>query len=377
MQRTDVAVVGGGIVGLAHAWSAAKRGRSVTVFERGPRAEMASVRNFGMIWPIGQPPGDRYAAAMRSRELWLELRADAGVWLEECGSVHAVYEPDEWVVLQEFAALAPHNDIACALLSASEAGSRFPAVNPTGLLGVLHSSAECVVDPRQALAVLPNHLRDRYGVTFHYGTAVTAVEMPTLRTAAGDAWTAGRVLVCGGADFETLFPRVYADSGLQRCKLQMMATGPQPGGWRQGPHVAGGLTLTHYPAFEICPSLPELRQRIADTMPEYGKYGIHVMAAQNQAGEVVIGDSHEYDDAISPFDKDEIDRLILDYLWKMLRVPDPTIRRRWHGVYAKHPTLVQFTAEPQPGCHILASPGGSGMTLAFGLAERWWDGLPA
>ena len=372
-RRVDVAVVGGGIVGLAHAWVAARRGHSVALFERGPKAELASARNFGMIWPIGQPPGERHRVAMRSRQLWLELKAAAGVQLAECGSAHAAHAADERQVLEEFAATAPGLGVACELYDPAEAVRRFPAVNPDGLEGVLYSPVECAIDPRQTLAAVTQFLREKHGVEIQFGTAVTTVDMPTVRTAAGDTWHAGVCLVCGGADFETLFPAVYAASGMRRCKLQMMATAPQPGGWRLGPHVAGGLTLAYYPAFGECPTLPELKRRYADTMPEYVKYGIHVMAAQNHLGEVLIGDSHQYDADISPFDDPHIDDLILSYLWKLVRLPDRTVRRRWHGVYAKHPAQVQFTAEPQTGCHILASPGGAGMTLAFGLADEWWE----
>jgi FAD dependent oxidoreductase TIGR03364 len=371
----DVAVVGAGIVGLAWAWAAARRGKSVVVFERGRQAEMASVRNFGMVWPIGQPAGSLYHTAMSSRRRWLELKA-AGVWVEECGSVHAVYEGDERAVLEEFAAATPGLGVACELLPPSVAVERFPHLNPTCLKAVLHSPTECVVDPRQAVAQLPRFLAETFGVQFHFNTVVTAIDMPTVHTASGERWAAETVCVCGGADFETLFPTVFAASGLRRCKLQMLATGPQPDGWRMGPHLAGGLTLAHYKAFEVCPSLPAVKARFAATMPDHVKYGIHVMASQNQLGEVVIGDSHEYDADMSPFDSPHIDRLILGYLAQMLRLPDPTIARRWHGVYAKHPTRVQFTAEPQPGCHILSSPGGAGMTLAFGLADEWWETAP-
>ena len=76
-ERTDVIVVGGGIMGLAFAWEGARRGRRVTLLERSDVARAASIRNFGMIWPVGQPAGERYALALRSRARWLELR-DAG-----------------------------------------------------------------------------------------------------------------------------------------------------------------------------------------------------------------------------------------------------------------------------------------------------------
>lgn len=378
MNRADVAVIGGGIVGLAHAWALASRGNSVVLFERGARAEMASVRNFGMVWPIGQPPGERYETAMKSRELWLTLRDTAGLWMSECGSVHTAHEPDELAVIADFAAAAPKLGIACELVFPAEAMKRFPSLNPKRLLGVLYSPTELCVDPRQAIAVLPKVLAEKFpAVTLRFGTAVTGIDMPTVTTAGGEKWQAARAVVCGGADFETLFPDVYAASGLTRCKLQMMATGPQPNAWRLGTHIAGGLTLAHYKSFEVAGSLAKLKARIAEQYAACVKYGIHVMASQNHLGEVVIGDSHEYDADMSPFDKAEIDELILDYLRTLVRLPDWNIARRWNGVYAKHPTLTQFVAEPQPGCHVISSPGGAGMTLSFGLAERFWEAVGA
>lgn len=372
-RRVDVAIVGGGIVGLAFAWEAARRGRSVVLFERASRAQGASIRNFGMIWPIGQVPGTDYRRALHSRERWLELKAKAGVWAAECGSLHVVYQPDEDAVLREFAAAAPALGVSCEYLSAKEVVRRFPAINPQGLLGALYSPTELAVNPPEALGRVPHFLAETLGVQLRFDTTVTAIEMPTVRAAGGESWRAERVFVCSGTDFETLFPDVFATASIRRCKLQMMRTRPQPGGWRLGAHLAGGLTLGHYKSFEVCASLGAVKARIAATMPEYVKYGIHVMAAQNDRGEVVIGDSHEYDADISPFDKPEIDELVLKYLRTMLRMPDWQIAARWHGVYAKHPTRSFVTAEPQPGCVIAVAPGGTGMTMSFGLAADWWE----
>ena len=63
----DVAIVGAGICGLAHALAAARRGKRVVVVDRDAQANGASVRNFGFVTVTGQQRGDGWRRARRSR----------------------------------------------------------------------------------------------------------------------------------------------------------------------------------------------------------------------------------------------------------------------------------------------------------------------
>lgn len=368
-NRADVAIVGGGILGLAHAWMAARKGRSVVVFERSPRAMGASVRNFGMIWPIGQAPGATHDLALRSREIWLEVLERSRLPYLATGSLHVAHRDDEEAVAREFSELAPRQGYDCQWLSPEAVLLRSQAVRPTGLQGGLWSPVELTVDPRQILAKLPAFLAEQMNVVFRYGCAVHSVALPLVE-AGGERWEVNHAIVCSGDDFETLFPSLLRESGITRCKLQMMRTAPQPGGWRLGPSLAAGLTLRFYPAFEICSTLPQLKRRIATEMPEYDRWGIHALVSQTGEGELTLGDSHEYGDAVDIFDKPEIDGLILRYLGTFLQAPTMDIAQRWHGVYAKHPGRPFVSLDAAPGVRIVTATGGPGMTLSFGLAEQ-------
>jgi FAD dependent oxidoreductase TIGR03364 len=376
-RRERVAVVGAGIVGLAHAWSAARRGHDVLLFERDQHARGASVRNFGMIWPIGQQHGPNYEVALRSRALWLELLQSADIWHRESGSLHVAYRDDELEVLTEFADLADELGYVCRMISPEDVAKRSPAARREGVRGALWSDTEIGVDPRQVIATMPRWLQDQYGVRLHFNTAIERVSMPWVLAADGQRWQVDRVLVATGADVRLLFPHVLQQAGFRQCKLQMLRTVRQPGSWQFGPMLAGGLTLRHYPNFSVCKSLDALKRRVAEETPELDRYGIHVMGCQNGHGEIVLGDSHEYDDAIEPFDKSMIDELILRELRQLIEIPDWTINQRWHGIYALLPGKLQFVHEVEPGLTIVTGGGGCGMTMSFGLAEEKWNAWEA
>lgn len=364
-----VAIIGAGILGLAHACLAAQRGHTVEVFERSPKASGASIRNFGMIWPIGQPAGEMLEVALRSRQLWQEVLRAATLPCSPTGSLHVVYREDEAAVAHEFSDLAPPLGYQCEWLSPKRVLACSQAVIPDGLLGALWSPSELTVDPRQIICTLPRFLEETLGVRFHFGCAVQAIDLPHL-TAGSKSWEADCAIVCSGDDFETLYPTWFASTGLTRCKLQMMRTPVQPYGWSLGPSLAAGLTLRFYPSFQICSTLAALSQRIADETPEYDRWGIHVLVSQTALGELTLGDSHEYGLAVSIFNRSEIDDLVLDYARRFLRAPDLTIAERWYGVYAKHPAAPFVSLTPAPNVRVVTAPGGSGMTLSFGLAER-------
>ncbi|WP_405754640.1 TIGR03364 family FAD-dependent oxidoreductase [Streptomyces sp. NBC_01020] len=371
VNRADTAVVGGGIVGLAHALAAARRGDRVVLFERDDFAVGASIRNFGMIWSIGQQRGEVYERALRTREIWLEIAAKSGLWAAPTGSLHLAHHPDEVAVLEEFLAIAPPaRDRGARMITAAETRDRSATARTDGLLAAMWSPTELNVDPRLAIPAVARHLVTEYGVDIRFGTTVRGISLPTVSTTEGE-WHADRVYVCSGNDFATLYPEVFARSGLMRCKLQMMRTGAQPAGWQLGPMLCGGLTLLHYAAFDDCVSKAALAARMGEELPFHRENGVHVLLSQTADGRLTIGDSHAYAKTLHPFESEEINEAVVDYLGTFAQLPNPAITERWSGYY---PSLrdgrTQLVAEPEPGVTVVNGVGGAGMTLSFGLAEE-------
>ncbi len=86
--------------------------------------------------------------------------------------------------------------------------------------------------------------------------------------------------------------------------------------------------------------------------------------------EITIGDSHEYGLVHDPFDRDFINKLILDYLKTFTVIKNPEVAQTWNGIYPKLKGKTEFVTSPANGVHIINGLSGAGMTLSFGLAEE-------
>lgn len=370
MEQRSAIVIGAGIVGLAMTRSLAIKGFKVKLLERNHKAVGASIRNFGMVWPIGQPDGLLYERALKSRSAWKSICDEAGIWYDTSGSVHLAHHADEWTVLQELQeAFGKHRPVR--LLSKEETSGICPAAQTEGLMGALHSKDELIINPVQTIAALPAYLTEKYGVEFLWGKCVSYIHDATVYVGNHETYEADLVFICSGADFETLYPEEFSKLPLTKCKLQMMRLVAQPGNWKMGAALCGGLSLTHYKSFSAAASLPLLKERYENEMAAYVEYGIHVMASQHDTGQITIGDSHEYGITHDPFDRDEINTLILDYLKKIACFKNWQVAESWNGIY---PKLTNGDTEifysPEQGVYVLNGLGGAGMTLSFGLAEE-------
>jgi len=369
MADSDVVVVGAGIVGLATAIAAQRRGLRVTIVDRHHAPAGASIRNFGMIWPIGQPRGPLFDLAMRSRSIWLELAEQVGFFCEPSGSMHVAHREDELRVLREFIA-SEGEDRRAQLLTPEEVRAHTPGINPDGLIGGMYSPLELNVESRTAIGQIWDWIRGQPDIELINGFEAARVLPGRVESTDGVILETDQIYLTAGHDGIAHYPEFYPRDRFALCKLQMMRTIPQPRGWHMGTHVAGGWTLRHYGAFADCPSLPELRRRISKEQPEFDTHGIHIMLSQHSDGDLVIGDSHVYGEEITPFDDDHVNDLILEHAKQLVDAPTWKIGKRWHGIYLKRTDgRTLLVDQPEPGVTIINAMGGAGMTLSFGVAD--------
>jgi len=363
----DLAVIGSGIAGLAHALAAAKLGKRVIVIERDAAANGASIRNFGFVTVTGQQSGDCWHRAKRSRDVWAQVAPQAGIAVEHAGLCVAARRPEAYQVLEAFAQTDMGRD--CRLLNSDDAVEKIPALRRDNIVGGLWSPHELRVESRDALPRLAAWLEAEHGVDFMRSTLVKNVAPPTIETTRGTVY-AECAVVCPGHDFQTLFPERIAAFGLTTCKLHMMRLQPAAVPAPLGAAVMSDLGLVRYLGYAELPEAKALKARLAAEQGEHLANGIHLIVVQSADGSLVVGDSHHYGETVDPFAPSAVDDLILDEFDAVLNLPGRIVTHRWTGTYASSSERLMLIDKPSDSVRIVMITSGTGASTSFAIGEE-------
>lgn len=394
-SHSDLVIVGAGVVGVATAYAAARRGLSVQLVDQEPGpARAASFAN-------GAQLSYAYTDAMAGPSLWtqlprilagrdpafrMRLRGNAAIWpwglklLANCttgslhrntlrtlalaqeshqamqellarhpiefahatpGKMHLYYSTAGLHATQKMIALKRPHGVRQQLLDAGQAAAFEPALaGVRGIAGVVHSPDEQVGDPHRFSTGLLDILQSSYGAQAHFGFRLQQL------APGRDGWTAtaqdGRC-VRG--------TRVIVCAGIQSAALM------RPLGVRLPLMAVKGYSFTA----PCGPAAP--RTSITDTARKivFCRLGDRMRVAG-------LADVNDWDPTPDPARADQLLAMARESLPEA--VDYARIESRWAGLRPATPQSVPLIVAPAPGLVCNVGHGMLGWTLAMGSGER-------
>ncbi len=371
-SKYDVIVIGSGVLGAFHACFSMQRGFKTLLIERNIVPQQASVRNFGLIIPSAMPAGIWHERALASCEIYSELADLLGVPLRRMGTQYLAHTEEEANFLREMARAQFDIRNPSEFFNAEQTVRSSCCLSPEFCKGSLYFPQDLQLDPGPFFRALINWFDSASDCDYLPKTTAISIDehasYSRIKTADGRQFDARQVIVCSGADLQTLFPEIYAESNLHYCKLQMLKLA-NPENRTLGSAIASPIALTRYPAFlnaqysqgvSLVPPDQELRDR-----------GIQIWFTQNQNNEFILGDSHEYsDEPPTEFLSAEIESLIVNYARNMFVNLDFRVTDRWCGIYTEEKSAGLFQHSPSERIHLVTGIGSKGMTAGPGLAKE-------
>ncbi|NVZ80636.1 TIGR03364 family FAD-dependent oxidoreductase [Pseudomonas yamanorum] len=364
---TQLLIIGAGILGLSHAYAAAKRGLKVKVFERSATPLGASVRNFGQALVTGQPPGPMLDLARESHDIWGQWAQLAGIQLKRNGSyLFARTEAEEHLLEAFCAGRAQEHGYRVELLQGAALqdlyGGQFAHHR-----AALHGLDDQQLYSREAIPALINYLGRELNVEFHFSTLVRDIEPGQVHTSAG-SFRGEQIIVCSGHDYQTLLAEQIAELNPQICRLQMLRARPAVDLNLQHALLTG-LSCVHYGAFADLPEAAPVQAEILREVPHLHENGIHLLISPTPYGELIIGDSHHYGSDPSPFNAEQVDNWMIELAEHTLGCKIQVVER-WQGVYGSRGPAPFSFLRAAPGVSAVLMHTGVGMSVGPAMAER-------
>ncbi|MDE2289293.1 MAG: FAD-binding oxidoreductase [Burkholderiales bacterium] len=237
MQKTfDVAVVGGGLVGMAIAFGLAKRGQRVIVCDGEDNALRAARGNFGLVWVQGKGANCvSYARwSLHSAELWqgfadqLLARSGVSIGFSRPGGFNIAQSPQELATkaetMQRLYRAEPR--LKFEVLEHKELAQRLPAIGPDAA-GAIYSPNDGHVSPLYTLRAL-FAAYEQVGGEYAPNANVTEISPASgsfrLRVANGHTLEAGRVVLAAGLGNRSLAPQVGLRAPVKPLRGQILVT---------------------------------------------------------------------------------------------------------------------------------------------------------
>jgi sarcosine oxidase, subunit beta len=173
--QSDVAIIGGGLVGTWTAYFLRKRGLSVAVIEKGAVGSQASGVNFGNVRLQGRHPAE-FPLALRAHECWEGIERLIGETCEfsACGHAYIALDPSDLPRLQRYQAEGSAAGLEIELIGGDELHRRFPWLGPDACAATW-SRRDGTANPRLATPAVAR-AAGALGADIFQGTRVTALE---------------------------------------------------------------------------------------------------------------------------------------------------------------------------------------------------------
>lgn len=174
-RTTDVAIIGGGLIGAWTAFFLARRGRCVTLLEKGVVGAQSSGVNFGNLRLQGRFPG-QYPLSLLSQALWEEFATLIG---EECefeqsGHLYLAYDEEEHARLEGYAQVSESHGLAIERLGAADLRRRWPWLGERAIAATF-SARDATANPRLATPAIAR-AAVRHGAVIRENMRVSAVD---------------------------------------------------------------------------------------------------------------------------------------------------------------------------------------------------------
>jgi FAD dependent oxidoreductase TIGR03364 len=375
--KVDLLIIGGGVLGVFHAYHAQRRGLEVLLPEKTSAPVGATVRNFGQVVPSGM---DRHwqKFGRESLEIYASLQKEFDLSVRRLGSIYIASDDDELTLLHELREINAANDYHSELWNPRQCHARYPQLRTDYCRGGLFYPDEISINPRLMIHQLHRYMNQQSGYKSYFQTCVCDLaesgDLVEARTTDGKVFRAERAIICGGSEFQLLFPEEFQQSDLTAVRLQMLRLKPQTDIQIPG-NVLTGLSIRRYESFTQCPSWSSVKSRETEDS-FWRKWGVHILFKQESDGGIILGDSHEYASARQVDDLQfDLRRDINDYFVaegrKIFDLPSWDIEAAWYGVYCQtsHPSGI-FTKTIGSNIHIVTGIGGKGMTSSAAFANH-------